>query len=255
MDLVCFTPRGTGRFRAIREKGGQRRLWQGVMGLPSCWDPSRPSDLAGGGMFGTGDWRGIVEGSGGLSTGLSGPGILVIFLAASLVLVTSIFLMAWAGRDHCVPKQCKLRDLGGKHQVIFLAFLIIVLHINFFSPKVGSLLWLRVSVSVTMKGRSNPWTQTSHRVSTIGTWPVIPFLFHFSHPGIPARPSTCQRSQACFSASFALVPFRFLGKKGKRKYICLLHDLANDLQNKQTLVTMGRIVANYKTLVLHIIPS
>ena len=105
------------------------------------------------------------------------------------------------------------------------------------------------------KEESNPWTQTSHRVSTIGTWPVVPFPFQPSLPGIPARPSTCQRSQAYFSASFALVPFRFLGKKRKRKYIYLLHDLANDLQNKQTLVTMGRIVANYKTLVLHIIPS
>lgn len=57
-----------------------------------------------------------------------------------------------AGRDHCVPKRCRLRDLGGKPQVIFLAFLIIFLHINFVSPKVGSLLWLRLSVSVSMKG-------------------------------------------------------------------------------------------------------
>lgn len=56
-------------------------------------------------MYGTGDWRGIVKGCGGLSTGLSGPGILVIFLAVSLVLVTSIFLMASLGLAEIIVFQ------------------------------------------------------------------------------------------------------------------------------------------------------
>lgn len=56
-------------------------------------------------MFGTGDWRGVVEGCGVLSPGLSGPGILVIFLAVSLVLVTSIFLMASLGLAEIIVFQ------------------------------------------------------------------------------------------------------------------------------------------------------
>lgn len=56
-------------------------------------------------MSGTRGWRGIVEGCGGLSTGLSGPGILVIFLAVSLVLVTSIFLMASLGLAEIIVFQ------------------------------------------------------------------------------------------------------------------------------------------------------
>ena len=56
-------------------------------------------------MSGTRGWRGIVEGCGGLSTGLSGPGVLVIFLAVTLVLVTSIFLMASLGLAEIIVFQ------------------------------------------------------------------------------------------------------------------------------------------------------
>lgn len=51
------------------------------------------------------------------------------------------------------------------------------------------------------------------------------------------------------------IPFRFLGKKRKRKHIFLLHYLAKDLQNKLTLTVIGKTGLNYKAFILHIISS